>query len=172
MQKGPFASGGFIHGGSLESVFDQILKHGVERPQDQPDRFKEAFLNQPDRPGEIWLNHALTLPWPPRDLSPNSRANWRKKAKAAKSYRTTCHIMTKQARIVAPEGRVLLVMTFCPPDRRRRDDDNCIASMKSGRDGIADALGIDDSRFMVHARMGEPRKGGAVLVWIGGEVSA
>lgn len=119
-----------------------------------------------------FAEHLLTLPWPPKDLSPNARAHWRKKAKAAKSYRTTCRIMTKQARIVAPEGKVHLVLTFCPPDRRRRDDDNCLASMKSGRDGIADALGIDDSRFETTIRMGEPRPGGAVLVWIGGEVTA
>lgn len=161
MRKQPFSSGGFVSGGSLESAAEVMLKRGFERPQDQP------YL-----PRETWFSVALALPWPPKELSPNARAHWRKKAKAAKSYRTTCHIMTKQARIVAPEGKVHLVLTFCPPDRRRRDDDNCLASMKSGRDGIADALGIDDSRFETTIRMGEPRPGGAVLVWIGGEVTA
>ena len=54
--------------------------------------------------------------------------------------------------LVAPEteGRLHLWIDFYPPDRRARDDDNMIASFKSGRDGIADALGIDDKRFICH----------------------
>ena len=35
-------------------------------------------------------------------------------------------------------------------DRRARDDDNIIASFKAGRDGMAQALGIDDKRFICH----------------------
>lgn len=116
---------------------------------------------------------ALILPWPPKVLSPNARAHWTRKSAAAKSYRMQCRILTLQQRLVAPEGRVMLQLEFCPPDRRRRDDDNCLASFKSGRDGVADALGIDDSRFVTTISMGEPWiKGGAVVVRIFGEVSA
>ena len=57
-------------------------------------------------------------------------------------------------------------MTFCPPDHRRRDLDNIIASMKAANDGIADALGIDDSRFISTYSMGSPVKGWAVLVTV------
>lgn len=118
------------------------------------------------------MTPSVILPWPPKELSPNSRGHWARKSKAAKRYRMQCHLLTRQAGVVAPEGRVLLSLTFCPPDNRRRDDDNCVASMKSGRDGIADALGVDDSRFVTTIQMGEPIKGGAVKVWIGGEVVA
>lgn len=35
-------------------------------------------------------------------------------------------------------------IAFHWPDKRRRDDDNAIASIKAYKDGIADALGMDD----------------------------
>jgi crossover junction endodeoxyribonuclease RusA len=102
----------------------------------------------------------LHLPWPPQELSPNKRVHWGKKSKAAKAYRLQCGLMTKAAKLIIPEieGKLYLWLTFYPPDKRRRDDDNMIASFKSGRDGIADALGIDDSRFItrpwVHTETG------------------
>jgi crossover junction endodeoxyribonuclease RusA len=94
----------------------------------------------------------LHLPWPPKELSPNARVHWAKKSKAAKGYRLQCCLMTKAAKVVVPEteGRLHLWITFYPPDKRQRDDDNMIASFKSGRDGIADALGINDCRFITH----------------------
>lgn len=36
-------------------------------------------------------------------------------------------------------------LAFFYPDLRRRDDDNASASCKAFRDGIADALGVDDN---------------------------
>ena len=90
----------------------------------------------------------VVLPWPPRELSPNGRAHWTKKAKAARAYRQACYVLALQARIVAPErGRIPLTIEFLPPDRRPRDDDNIIAAFKAGRDGLADALGVNDCRF-------------------------
>jgi crossover junction endodeoxyribonuclease RusA len=65
-----------------------------------------------------------------------------------------------------PEGAPLRVtLRVYPPDKRRRDWDNIIASLKSGLDGIADALGIDDSRFRLSIEMlPEVMKGGRVDV--------
>jgi crossover junction endodeoxyribonuclease RusA len=65
-----------------------------------------------------------------------------------------------------PEGAPLRVtLRVYPPDKRRRDWDNVIASLKSGLDGIADALGIDDSRFRLSIEMlPEVAKGGRVDV--------
>ncbi|SOE49110.1 hypothetical protein ODI_R1848 [Orrella dioscoreae] len=40
-----------------------------------------------------------------------------------------------------------VTLTFVAPDRRRRDIDNLLACMKSQMDGIAIALGVDDSQF-------------------------
>ena len=110
---------------------------------------------------------ALMLPWPPKVLSPNARVHWAIKSKAAKAYRNACFLLCRQAALPVPAGRALLSLEFIPPDRRRRDDDNCMASFKAGRDGIAEALGIDDSNFVTQLQISsEPVKGGAVRVRI------
>ena len=107
----------------------------------------------------------ILLPWPPSYLSPNNRSHWRKRSKAAKAYRMQCFLFAKKAGLVAPPGRILLQLEFLPPDLRRRDDDNLVAAFKSGRDGLADALGVDDRLFISQARLGETvHPGGAVRV--------
>ena len=65
-------------------------------------------------------------------------------------------------RVERPKVRV----QFSPPDNRRRDLDGMIASHKAAQDGIADALGVDDSKFEVTYTIGPPIKGGAVIVQI------
>lgn len=60
-------------------------------------------------------------------------------------------------------GTIHVWLTFVPPDRRKRDDDNMIAAFKPGRDGMADALGVDDSRFRLHIEVAD-RVGGMVEV--------
>lgn len=94
----------------------------------------------------------LTLPWPPKSLSPNARTHWRKKAPITKAYKTECWALAKASGMVAPESadRLHLWLDFYPPDRRHRDDDNMIASFKAGRDGLALALGVNDKRFITH----------------------
>jgi len=107
----------------------------------------------------------VLLPWPPRALSPNARAHWRAKSTAAKAYRYRCFMEAKLCELTAPAGRLLLVIEFLPPNRQRRDDDNLIAAFKSGRDGLADALGVDDCLFVTQCRLStEVRPGGAVRV--------
>jgi crossover junction endodeoxyribonuclease RusA len=60
-------------------------------------------------------------------------------------------MLTKQSGMkVDWEGDIHVWMDFYPPDRRNRDDDNLIAAFKSGRDGVADALGVNDKRFRIH----------------------
>ena len=122
----------------------------------------------------------VTLPWPPKGLSPNARLHWAAKAKQAKAYRMACFALCIEAGLKAPEpknevleilglkagvGRLHLWIDFYPPDRRHRDDDNMIAAFKSGRDGIADALGIDDKRFVCHPYV-QDQVGGYVKVRI------
>lgn len=110
----------------------------------------------------------ITFPWPDKALSPNARGHWSKKSRAAKSYRKACWAITKQSGVkVDWEGEAHLWLTFYPPDRRARDDDNLIASYKSGRDGMAEALGIDDKRFRLHPWVSDVvRIGGCVEVVI------
>ena len=107
----------------------------------------------------------LTLPWPPRELSPNARLHWRRLAAAKKSYRQACAMVVRQqgaGKIDAPALAVSL--TFVPPDRRLRDLDNLIASMKSGMDGLADVFGVDDRAWTLTAAMDRENVGGMVRV--------
>lgn len=93
----------------------------------------------------------VILPWPPRELSPNARNHWAKTAKFKKSYRQICWALALEAKIrVSKQGDepIHLGVTFFPPDRRGRDTDNMFASMKAGLDGIADALKVNDKRFV------------------------
>ena len=57
-------------------------------------------------------------------------------------------------------------INFAPPDKRRRDLDNIIASLKSCQDALSDAAMVDDSQFKMHwpVEFLPPEKGGAVYV--------
>lgn len=90
----------------------------------------------------------LVLPWPPKELSSNSRQHHMALSRAKKRYRQACAWTAKAQGAGRLEAEQLLVhLVFVPPDRRRRDDQNCMAAMKSGLDGLADVLGVDDSRW-------------------------
>lgn len=109
----------------------------------------------------------VSLPWPEKVLSPNGRSHWTRKAKATKNARHDAAWATRSVFRLPPKwDSVAVRFEFRPPDQRRRDRDNLIASMKAATDGIADALGIDDSKFIATYSMGAPVKGGAVEVTI------
>lgn len=95
----------------------------------------------------------MLLPWPDRVVSPNARTHWAPKARATKRMRHDAAWSAKQAQISVGDGPIHVILTFYPPDKRRRDLDGCISSCKAYLDGLADALGIDDSRFALSARM-------------------
>jgi crossover junction endodeoxyribonuclease RusA len=112
----------------------------------------------------------VTLPWPPKELSPNARIHWTKLAKAKKAYRHTCHMLARQAGFSAVYlvgvTRLHVSLTFYPPDRRLRDQDNMLAAMKSGLDGLADALQMDDRNFKTTFEVSD-EIGGMVIVTVG-----
>jgi crossover junction endodeoxyribonuclease RusA len=109
----------------------------------------------------------VELAWPVRTLNPNEKPHWARKAKAVKSARTAAFYATRAVTTIKPNWKgAALSVTFCPPDKRRRDEQNCIISAKALIDGIADALGVDDSQFRITYAMGEPIKGGSVRVEI------
>lgn len=111
---------------------------------------------------------SLELPWPAPALSPNARVHWAVLAKTKKSYRARCRVIGLQAGLgvlAGRDGRVAVHLTFVPPDRRARDWDNLVASMKAGLDGLADAMGVDDSRWRLSFEVGsDPVPGGVVAV--------
>lgn len=112
----------------------------------------------------------LVLPWPSKELSPNTRNHWAKRSKAAKNARRYAFLLAvshgwRQAQI--PNQRLHLWIDFYPPTKRMPDDDNMLSRCKAYRDGLADALGIDDKRFVSHPWVKEEsRKGGEVRIRI------
>lgn len=113
------------------------------------------------------MSNSVALPWPPKGLSPNSRGHWAQRARVVKAYRQTCRILAMAAKLRAPaEGEVFLRVDYFPPDRRARDWDNIIASSKAMFDGLADAMGVNDKRFVVltHVHHDAPVKSGRVDV--------
>lgn len=84
----------------------------------------------------------ITIPLPPKEVSPNARVHWATKARAVKRQRNDAAMAamvlssirrpkwqaaTIQATFYRPRGRVLI------------DQDNAIASLKASIDGLADA---------------------------------
>lgn len=108
---------------------------------------------------------SVMLPWPPRELSPNYRAShWSAAAKAKKRYRAACFIQAKQQGATAMRTEPLNVsLIFHPPDKRHRDWDNMLASIKAGLDGLADAIKVDDKHWRLSFQVSE-QIGGFVRV--------
>lgn len=110
----------------------------------------------------------IVLPWPARELWPNARPHWSAQRRASKLARTGAWAATKTAgAVIDHDGPIQLHSVFHAPDNRSRDLDNVFAAMKAHRDGIADALKVNDSRFRHLIEWGEPIKGGRVIVRLG-----
>ena len=109
----------------------------------------------------------IELPWPPAG-GQNARLHWRSRAHSARHYRQVGAIAALGRRPPTSWPKKLcLSLVFSPPDRRRYDLDNLIGKVKSGIDGVCDAIGIDDARFvMLCATLADPVRGGAVTLRI------
>lgn len=110
----------------------------------------------------------LSLPFPVKVLWPNGRpGHWGVKARAAKAARRLAGGEALVAR-GAPLNwsGATLAWTIHPKTAHAIDDDAPPSALKAYRDGIADALGLDDQHFTATYRMGQPVKGGAVTVII------
>jgi crossover junction endodeoxyribonuclease RusA len=110
----------------------------------------------------------ITFPWPPKQLSPNSRSHWTKKAHATKHYKWDCTVVALEAKALL-KGKSKFILTFRPPDKRLRDADNLVASFKAGFDALSKVSGVDDYKFEWTYVRGEPCRGGAVIVEVLGE---
>ena len=112
----------------------------------------------------------ISIPWPSKTLSPNARVHWTKLSAARKSYRSHCGWSAKEQGVRPMSKPVRASVVFYPPDNRRRDLDNMLASIKSGIDGIADVIGVDDYAWSFEIRRGEPVKGGRVDITLSADV--
>jgi crossover junction endodeoxyribonuclease RusA len=112
----------------------------------------------------------IELPWPSRDLHPNARVHWAKKAKATKRARSDAAWFALSGGVrthdFAGLDSLAVTLVFIPPDGRARDTDGMISSVKGYCDGISDVIGVDDSKWVLGIRREKPRKPGFVRIEI------
>lgn len=107
----------------------------------------------------------IELPWPSSSLAGHAKGHWRDKAGITAKHRTWARNATLAAGPCEFAGTsdIKVIVTFYPPDRRG-DRVNYPNRMKPYFDGIADALNVNDSRFLPSYHFAEPVKGGKVVV--------
>lgn len=109
----------------------------------------------------------IELPFPPASLSGHNKGHWRTKSPIVKRHREWARLATLAARPRVPAtGDIRVSVTFYPPNRRG-DRLNYPNRMKAYWDGIADALNVNDSRFLPAFHFAEPVENARVVVNIG-----
>ena len=109
----------------------------------------------------------VELPFPPATLSGHNTGHWHAKSATVRKHREWAKLATLAACVPVPDvGDIRVSITFYPPDRRG-DRTNFPNRAKPIFDGIADALNVNDSRFLPSYHFGEPCKPGKVVVVIG-----
>ena len=101
----------------------------------------------------------ITLPLPDKRLSPNhtvgSMGQRMAKSTATRKARHAAYLVTydmiRQLRLTGALKFTSYTLAFFHKVNRKRDDDNLAASCKAYRDGIADALGMDDHGLVMAA---------------------
>jgi len=92
---------------------------------------------------------------------PNLRVHWAKRARRARKQREAARILVRAALAPIPSWNTIragsrkLTIHLWRVGPRELDSDNLAAALKAVRDGVADALGMDD---------GDPR-----LLWLYGQ---
>lgn len=107
------------------------------------------------------------LPFPSSALSGHQGGRWREKARVVATHRAWAFHATRAAKVaVRADGDIAITFRFIPPDRRG-DRTNYPNRLKPYIDGIAEALRINDRRFLPSYEFAEPEKPGWVEVRFG-----
>ena len=111
----------------------------------------------------------IVLLWPDKRLSPNARVHWAvlsalKETSKGDAWWSTFEAL-QGSRHPGRADKYEAQYIFNPPDRRKRDIDNCLAMMKEAQDGVCDYLGLDDSRIKrTVLEWGDVTPGGKVVL--------
>ena len=112
----------------------------------------------------------IVLPFPPSELSPNSRLHWSQKRQFVSDYRHACRVaaqnvrrdMERQGLTFPLRIPVTAIVTFVLTSRARRIDwDNLIARFKAGQDGLVDAGVLADDSIQAIGHLGYAWRVGA-----------
>lgn len=106
----------------------------------------------------------IILPFPSSELSGHQSGLWRKKARVVATHRSWAFHATRAARVTVNEaGDIAIKFRFVPPNNRG-DRTNFPNRLKPYIDGIAEALGINDKRFLPSYEFAAPEAPGRVEV--------
>lgn len=108
----------------------------------------------------------IVLPWPSSDLAGHSSKHYRTMRPIIAKHREWAHNATLEVNPAIPaEGDILVHVRFVPANNRG-DRLNYANRMKPYFDGIADALKVNDKRFLPSFTYSDPEKPGRVEVTI------
>lgn len=110
----------------------------------------------------------FSLPFPPASLAGHNNGHWRNRDREVASYRAEAFHLTRTAQRAAryqvpATGDIAIAFHFVPPNDRG-DRVNYPIRIKAQIDGIAEALGVNDKRFLPSYTFGKPEKQGRVEV--------
>jgi crossover junction endodeoxyribonuclease RusA len=118
----------------------------------------------------------ILLPFPDAKLAGHNAGHWSNKNAAVRDHRNWAYIGTLAMRgnravakrLQATKDDIPLIVTFVP-DNNRGDRTNYPNRMKPYYDGIAEALGVNDKRFLPQYVYEPAQKPGHVIVEIGSD---
>lgn len=110
----------------------------------------------------------IILPFPPAELSGHNSGHWRDHNKLVATLRAEAFHIAKAAirkagYVPPPSGDIVLYVRFVPPDNRG-DRWNFMQRAKCQVDGIAEAMGVNDKRFLPCVAYAAPEKPGRIEV--------
>lgn len=109
----------------------------------------------------------IEMPFPPASLSGHTGGHWRKKHKVTSSWRGWALMLARNARIPPqPEGDIPILVRFYPPSNRG-DRTNYGNRCKPIFDGIAEAMKVNDRRFLPRYEYHPPEKPGRIEIVVG-----
>lgn len=93
---------------------------------------------------DLTAHATLTLPWTSPPLTLNQRHSHWKKARITKMVREATKILAMSQHLPRGLAHVTVTLHYRPRDRRRRDADNLVATLKAACDGLSDYGLVED----------------------------
>jgi crossover junction endodeoxyribonuclease RusA len=115
--------------------------------------------------------HRMTLPWTRPPLTANQRLHWAQRHRATTEVRQTVGWLARATAIPAG-AHATVTLTWAPGDRRRRDADNLVPTLKAACDGLVDAGVVPDDTPQWMTKLMPVITTGPAGMWLDVEVVA